>query len=503
MLQEFKESLPRDLTLTPQNVSAHITSRTATTYTLLHTVCGLCTIVLNREYVPFIPLRCSGPEGPIDPPTFPPAQYDVPTYFWRDSARECYRAARDVTDLIRTCQEWNVMVETPIVGFTIYTVAFFGVYCGNFPWMDPDGFMCKRNATNSGPEDSSGAEAARKSLEILSQIRSRLRMADGWFKTIERLHRYFGRMKKDWKKNTKALEDSSTIGIEVSAEAYRHLSLREGGPGGGLEEYKLLEKTLKEFGSLEDDDLEMTDVGMGPNDRNVSDISMGNEIRNPPLKTETSNATDQRVSHVASIQQERWNAINSVAAAAVNNQTEQSVSNLPSSNHSSNILSPTMANAHSTQQNEFRSGFTAQQTSPAVRATSLMPSESQATALTPSMQSPFSGSSYLAQTPQQHSYAQQSFPPMQPYAATPPQPEQTGRGPPFENSVPQSWAQQSSTKSNESATWDTGIHPGFSGDDLAAFAAGGEMQTWAGLTAEAGGMGGWLSAVWSGGGADL
>jgi hypothetical protein len=91
--------------------------------------------MLHREYVPFIPLRCKKPEGPLDPPLFPPAKYDVPPGYWEDSARQCFKAARDLVDLARTCQEWNVLVQTPIVGFAIYTVAFVGVYCINFPWM--------------------------------------------------------------------------------------------------------------------------------------------------------------------------------------------------------------------------------------------------------------------------------------------------------------------------------------------------------------------------------
>ncbi|KAL9097063.1 MAG: hypothetical protein Q9165_001027 [Trypethelium subeluteriae] len=357
MLQKFRDSLPRDLTLTSQNISAHITSRTATPYALVHTVCSLCSIMLNREHVPFIPLRCSGPEGPLDPPTFSPRQYEIPSNFWRDSARDCFKAARDVMDLVRICQEWNVMVETPIVGFTIYTVAFFGVYCGNFPWMDPDGFMCKRNATASSSEDSSGAEVARKSLEVLSQMRSRLRMADGWFKTIERLHLYFGRMKKDWKKNTKALESSSEGGTEVSPEAHRHLSLREGGPGGGLEEYKLLEKTLKEFGALEDDDLEMTDSGVVANEPNPSDAGVVTEIGESQSKPEGTNTMQQGAPNDMNVQQEHWNAINDVAAPPATAQARLSTANTPGIHQTPNIHAHTLANPYQTHPHGIRSGY--------------------------------------------------------------------------------------------------------------------------------------------------
>jgi len=92
----------------------------------MHTVHLLCSIMLHREYVPFIPLRCSKPQGPLDSPLFPPDQYEIPPGFWDDSARECFKAARDLIDLLRTCQEYEVLVETPIVGFATYTVAFCG-----------------------------------------------------------------------------------------------------------------------------------------------------------------------------------------------------------------------------------------------------------------------------------------------------------------------------------------------------------------------------------------
>ena len=93
----------------------------------MHTVFALCQIILHREYIPFIPLRCSKPQGPLDPPIFPPNQYQVPEGFWEDSARHLFRSARELMDLLRMAEEWGVLVETPIVGFAIYTVAFTGV----------------------------------------------------------------------------------------------------------------------------------------------------------------------------------------------------------------------------------------------------------------------------------------------------------------------------------------------------------------------------------------
>lgn len=241
-----------------------------TPYVLLHTVYNLCQIMLHREYVPFIPLRSKKPEGPLDPPLFPADKYDVPPGFWEDSARQCFKAARDIMDLVRACDDCRVLVETPIVGFAIYTVAFVGVYCINFPWMDPDGYMCtplaphggKPTAQANGP--AKGFEAARKSLEMVGGMRPKLHMADGWFKTINRMHKYFRSIKRDYEKNVRAVNESMASDGEGSSVSSRQLSLREGGNGGGLEEFRLFERTLLEFGNIEEHDVEMADAHPNP-----------------------------------------------------------------------------------------------------------------------------------------------------------------------------------------------------------------------------------------------
>lgn len=116
------------MTLITANISAHITSRTSTPFVLMHIVHLLSGMILHREYIPFIPLRSPKPEGPLDPPLFPSDDYSVPEGFWEQSARDLFKSAREVIDLLRICQEWGVLVETPIVGFATYTAAFTGKF---------------------------------------------------------------------------------------------------------------------------------------------------------------------------------------------------------------------------------------------------------------------------------------------------------------------------------------------------------------------------------------
>lgn len=270
--------------------------------------------MLHREYVPFIPLRCSRPEGPLDPPLFPQDKYDIPPGFWDESARECFKPAREIIDLVRSCQEWTALVETPIVGFAVYNVAFAGVYAINFPWMDTGSHLSTRfsSADPKKVEDRSGFEAVSKALEMIGQMRSKVKMANGWFRTINRMYQYFRQIKRDYKKNVAAMENSSES--ESSPVSTRHLSLREGGIGGGLDEFRLLERTLHDFGNLEDQ-VEVTDTGQRPTSKQFDGIQddahshSGTTVKSEEADTRVG-ASAQRTGSVP------WNAINAVPDSA-------------------------------------------------------------------------------------------------------------------------------------------------------------------------------------------
>ena len=154
-------------------------------------------------------------------------------------------------DLVNACQARSLLVETPIIGFGLYSVAFVGVYAMNFPHMDPDGYMCGKGGDSS--DIAGGQRAAREALEIIGQMRNRLPMARNWFRTIHRVHRYYEKIIGDYKANGRSHGDASSSTSDVS---HRNVSLREGGIGGGVESFKLLEKTLKEFGTIEDEEVE-------------------------------------------------------------------------------------------------------------------------------------------------------------------------------------------------------------------------------------------------------
>ena len=471
----------------------------------------------------------------MDPPLFPGDKYDVPDGFWEDSARECFKGAREIMDLVRSCQEWSALVETPIVGFAIYTVAFVGVYCINFPWMDPDGYMCTqpslaadRNAVGSRAGESKGFEAARKALEMIGQMRTKLHMADGWFKTINRMHKYFRRMKSDYRKNSAAME-SSMSESDGSPLSTRNLSLREGGSGGGLDEFKLLERTLIDFGNLEDQDIEMTDVGQRINNRPLDAVYDDSNSADTTVKSEEAENKAAAPAEPPRSEAGPWNAINSASGAAASRHGSMST---PTSGQFRTYDSyqppsqqpqpqpqaqaqPPQQQTYAHQINNFRPAYSHDPPSVPGAPPTLVSPASQ-TASTPSQPSPsyehrrqsYSGwapqnASYSMQPPPQHAYTngyahpQQQHTPIQSanaYAMPTPhqQPEQQMQPPAQMQEPQQPWNPM------EKEAWLNNLDTRLGGDDIAAFVNGGEFADWATMTANRGYGGGWLSALWGG-----
>ncbi|MBE7182450.1 MAG: hypothetical protein INR71_14805, partial [Terriglobus roseus] len=165
--------------------------------------------------------------------------------------------------------------------------------------MDTEGCM------SSGAEVKSmsgGAEVSRKALETIGQMRPRLKMADGWFKTITRTHLYYMRLTKDFRRNVKVLAaQGSGNGIE---EVQRQLTLREGGGAGGVgDASNLIRKTIIDIGGLDDDDIEMEDAP-------PSTADLADDRPDPMAAQRVSGSPDGGTSNAGAIKQGGWASIN-------------------------------------------------------------------------------------------------------------------------------------------------------------------------------------------------
>lgn len=255
-LENFQRALPSNMTFTEANLSAHIEKRNATTYASMHTLYSLCLIMLHREYIPFIPLRCERPSGPLDAPIFPKDQYHAPNGFWEESAEAIFKAARDIVDIVRTCQDNNALPESPQIGFAVWQAAFVCVYAVHFPHMDVGEYL---TAGSGQPTDDYRTRGyAGLTVKILREMVPKLRMARGYVKMIGKMHDYFANVRNE----------------------YQERFHQSWSGAGGLEQYKTLEKELKEFGSLQDSDRNMASDGSDTVDQarsraSTNDIGQG------------------------------------------------------------------------------------------------------------------------------------------------------------------------------------------------------------------------------------
>jgi hypothetical protein len=264
-LDNFHSALPSNLTFTEANLSAHIEKRNATTYASMHTLYSLCLIMLHREYIPFIPLRCERPQGPLDEPTFPESQYPSPEGFWEESAQAIFKAARDIVDIVRTCQDNNALPESPQIGFAVWQAAFVCVYAVHFDHMDTGEYL--HQGSGQINEDYRTKGYAGLTVKILGEMVPRLKMVKGYLKTIGKMHDYF-----------------SNVKIEFG----RRFDRKPRWVGGGLDQYKLLEKELKEFGSLQDTDKNVPSEGSDTVDQvrsraSTNDIGQGS-VNGEPMQ---------------------------------------------------------------------------------------------------------------------------------------------------------------------------------------------------------------------------
>ncbi|KAI0099054.1 fungal-specific transcription factor domain-containing protein [Nemania sp. FL0031] len=277
-LETFDSSLQDTFTFSRSNYFKHENHLASSTFVLLHMLRFVCLIMLHREYVPFVPIRCRGPEGPLDQPTF--TKEETPAGFWQTSAEQLFKAARGIVDLIEICQRKDKLPQSTIVLFAIWTAAFVGLYGAHFPQMDTERHMLNfdfEDMREDGLKDVFKRGPTALTFQTLLKMSTGQKMASTYVDILHGMNDYFDTIKEDYYRY------SENNGRPNKAR----LRVREGGTGGGLEEYQYqpLVKKLKDFGSLQ------------PDEHDVMDISERFRMRNmdrPPSEVD-STSTSQSV----------------------------------------------------------------------------------------------------------------------------------------------------------------------------------------------------------------
>lgn len=97
----------------------------------LTTLCSI--LLLNREYIPFLPSPESEPQGPVDPPLL---RAVAPEDWWEDRARDLFQAAVYITDMLRDLSDIDSSLLTPFTGFCVFSAATMNIYVASFPRMN-------------------------------------------------------------------------------------------------------------------------------------------------------------------------------------------------------------------------------------------------------------------------------------------------------------------------------------------------------------------------------
>ncbi|KAK1752142.1 fungal-specific transcription factor domain-containing protein [Echria macrotheca] len=224
-LDEFYDDLPERFRLSDLNFYKHENHQASSAYVSMHMLGAVCRIMLHREYIPFIPIRCHKPIGPLDEPIFRPGT--EPPGFWDSSAEKVFHAARDIVNLIDLCRDKLPM--SALVLFAVWTAAFVGVYAVCFPHMDAKRHMLP--AEDEGPirPDQPKSTSTYLTFKTLQHMSIWLKMAETYVEYFKDMDKYYQYVKQDyerytWKKTSSGQAEGGKLSVRIG--------------GGGLEEWK-------------------------------------------------------------------------------------------------------------------------------------------------------------------------------------------------------------------------------------------------------------------------
>ncbi|RGP76145.1 transcriptional regulatory [Fusarium longipes] len=191
-LDEFYDELPDTFTLSRQNYYRHDNHQAANTYVSLHMLASACQIILNREYLPFLPLRCHEPHGPLDR-----AQSifgRAPEGFWEEIAEEVFRASRNIIDLAELCKDKFPL--SSLTTFSIWLAGFMAVYARHFPHMDLKQKVTSHQIVDSGDTSSIlEEEMVGTACQALRRATTYLPVAQSYLDNLGVMNRYFWQAK--------------------------------------------------------------------------------------------------------------------------------------------------------------------------------------------------------------------------------------------------------------------------------------------------------------------
>ncbi|KAH7143829.1 hypothetical protein EDB81DRAFT_651926, partial [Dactylonectria macrodidyma] len=220
-LSQFLLNLPDTFTFSRRNYYRHDNHQATNMYLSLHLLVSVCQIILSREYLPFLPLRCSKPEGPFILSLTTP--HAAPDGFWEEVSEPFFEAARNVVDLVDICRDKLPMSSLAL--FSVWLAGFAGVYARNFPFMDIKHQMVSQDDMDELDDELDVFMGLTTALAYHSLLKmtSSSQAAHIYLKYLEETDRYYTQAV------TKFRETAGRGGTGFGGSGNRRLSIRLGG----------------------------------------------------------------------------------------------------------------------------------------------------------------------------------------------------------------------------------------------------------------------------------
>lgn len=245
-LLKLNHATPAQLQMTSSSFRECIGSRTSSHTIHMHLARLLCQLLLHWEFIPFLPVNCRRPQGPLEPITLLNQTSDAPAGFWKSSAQECFTAAQKILFLTSTWRTADALPLTPFIAYAVHTAAFIDSYGASFPWMCSHALDPLYSGSNPDEHDAihlNTQDNLRKKLVSsgFEELKIFVRLADEWTESLISITEYFETFKTDF--NAAKARGSHS-------KDYIEMPLRHGGAGAGSSEYSLFERQLRNFGSF-------------------------------------------------------------------------------------------------------------------------------------------------------------------------------------------------------------------------------------------------------------
>ncbi|KAK1656926.1 fungal-specific transcription factor [Colletotrichum godetiae] len=179
-VDDFYKHLPEDFTWSSANFWGHNDS----VYISLHMLGALCKIILHRECIPFIAIKCSKPTGPLG--EFVSNTRTVLESFWERSAEQVFKAGREIIDLVSLCRDR--LPHSPLVMFAIWQAAFVETYAWHYPRMDTQSHMASKHESEERQRVQTGIVSI--ALQALIKLAPFSSMASKYVTFLEKMDHF-------------------------------------------------------------------------------------------------------------------------------------------------------------------------------------------------------------------------------------------------------------------------------------------------------------------------